>query len=195
MQPSTVLSATAEVPADNESDEALATVAATDRRAFETLYVRHRLEVFRYAKARTGDDDLASELVSVTFERALASIDRFRPVGGGFRAWLFRIARNEVIDASRRRRTADRHAAAFGHVRSSETGPEEDLVRAESLAQLRGLVGRLPDTQRDAILLRYAGGLTAREIGLALGRSEGAAQKLITRALAALKEAYRATDR
>lgn len=194
MQPTTVLSAIADPPADAESDEALAAVAPTDRRAFEALYVRHRLEVFRYAKARTGDDDLASELVSVTFERALGSIARYRPVGGGFRAWLFRIARNEVIDASRRRRTADRHAATVGLANRTEAGPEEDVVRAESLEQLRGLVTRLPDTQRDAILLRYAGGLTAREIGLALGRSEGATQKLITRALAALKEAYRATD-
>lgn len=195
MQPSTVLSSTAELPADVASDEALAAVAATDRQAFETLYLRHRLELFRYARARTADDDTAADIVSTTFERALASIARYRPVGGGFRAWLFRIARNEVVDASRRRRTVARHAPALQAVDATAAGPEDGVLRTESMEHLRRLVARLPDTQRDAILLRYAGGLSTREIALTLGRSEGAAQKLITRALVALKEAYRATDR
>ena len=195
MQPSTALSTAAELPADIESDEALAAVAATDRQAFETLYLRHRLELYRYARARTGDDDAAADIVSTTFERALASIARFRPVGSGFRAWLFRIARNEVVDSGRRRQTAARHAPTLQAVDATQPGPEDDLLRTESMERLRALVARLPDTQRDAILLRYAGGLSTREIALTLGRSEGAAQKLITRALAALKEAYRASDR
>jgi RNA polymerase sigma-70 factor (ECF subfamily) len=195
VQPSTVLSATPEVTADMESDDALAAVAATDRGAFETLYLRHRSELFRYARARTGDADAAADIVSTTFERALGSIGRYRPLGGGFRAWLFRIARNEVVDASRRRQTVARHAPAMQVAEATEAGPEDDLIRLEAMGQIRALVARLPDTQRDAVLLRYAGGLSTREIALTLGRSEGATQKLITRALAALKEAYRATDR
>ncbi len=195
VQPSTVLTAATEPSAGLESDEALAAIAPTDRQAFETLYVRHRLALFRYARARTADDDAAADIVSVTFERALAAIDRYRPVGGGFRAWLFRIARNEVIDETRRRRTAMRRAPALHAVEAVGSGPEEGLVLAESFERVRALVARLPDTQRDAVLLRYASGLTAREIGLTLGRSEGATQKLIARALGTLKEAYRATDR
>lgn len=195
MQPSTVLIAPAKLPADSESDEALAVIAVADRRAFETLYLRHRLQLFRYARARTGDDDVAADLVSLTFERALGSIGQYRPMGGGFRAWLFRIARNEIVDASRRRRTVARHVRATPVAEVVQAGPEDDVLRAESFEEIRGLVARLPDPQRDAILLRFAGGLSAREIGLTLGRSEGATQKLITRALAVLKEAYRATDR
>ncbi len=97
--------------------------------------------------------------------------------------------RNEVVDASRRRQTAARHAPSLRTIDATEAGPEGDVLRTETMAQLRALVDRLPDTQRDAILLRYAGGLPTREIALTLGRSEAATQKLITRALAALKEA------
>jgi DNA-directed RNA polymerase specialized sigma24 family protein len=48
----------------------------------------------------------------------------------------------------------------------------------------------LPADQRDAIVLRFATGLTAREIGTVLGKSEAASQKLVSRGLAALREAY-----
>ena len=52
----------------------------------------------------------------------------------------------------------------------------------------------LPEAQRDAIVLRYAAGLTAHEIGSVINKSEAATQKLLTRALARLKESYRASD-
>jgi len=51
-------------------------------------------------------------------------------------------------------------------------------------------VAALPPDQRDAIVLRFAAGLTAREIGDVLGKSEAASQKLVSRWLTALKEAY-----
>ena len=195
LERSSVLAATSDVLADPTADEALALAAAADRQAFETLYLRHRLDLFRYARARTGDDESAADVVSATFERALAAISDYRSSGGGFRAWLFRIARNQVIDASRRRRTADRHAPSLQVVGAEQPSPEHDLLREESMAQLRGLVARLPDTQRDAVLLRYASGLTTHDIAVTLGRSDAAVQKLITRALASLKETYRAIDR
>ena len=52
-------------------------------------------------------------------------------------------------------------------------------------------VNRLPDVQREALALRYAAGLTAREIGAVIGKSEQATQKLLSRALATLREEHR----
>ena len=56
---------------------------------------------------------------------------------------------------------------------------------------MRHRVAALPSDQRDAIVLRFAAGLTAGEIGAVLGKTEAASQKLVSRGLGALKEAYR----
>ena len=53
------------------------------------------------------------------------------------------------------------------------------------------MVAALPELQRDAVAMRYAVGLTAREIGLVIGKNEEATQKLLSRAVAQLKETYR----
>lgn len=85
-----------------DEDEAMARAASLDPAAFATIYERHRTPVYRYLRSRTTTDDEAGELCAITFERAIAAIDRFRPFGGGMIAWLLRIARNAHIDAIRR---------------------------------------------------------------------------------------------
>lgn len=166
--------------------EALALQARTDPRAFGELYERHRESVYRYLRARTGDDDLALELSAVTFERAFVAIPRYRTRGGGFLAWLFRIARNAATDEARRlRRRSDRSNTQAA---SQVATPEQLVLRAEQRIELVQLVRELPDDHREALALRYGGRLTAREIGAVLGKSEAATQKLIGRALARLRE-------
>ncbi len=168
---------------DVDTDHADARAAARDPGAFEPIYQRHRLTVYRYARSRTTSDDEALELTSVTFERALRSIGSFRPRGGGMAAWLIRIARNAAIDDVRR--TGRRGVALNRSNEATDSTPQDEA------AELRLLVADLPDAQREAIELRYAAGLTAREIGSVLSISEGAAQKHLERGLRALREAYR----
>jgi RNA polymerase sigma factor (sigma-70 family) len=67
---------------------------------------------------------------------------------------------------------------------------EPVLDPADDAVVLRSLIDGLPGAQRDAIQLRFAAGLTAREIGGVLGISEAAAQKQVERGVQALKEAY-----
>jgi RNA polymerase sigma-70 factor, ECF subfamily len=65
------------------------------------------------------------------------------------------------------------------------------VIAAEERRWILSLVARLSDVQRDALALRFAGGLSSREIAPVIGKSEAATKKLLTRALAALKEATR----
>jgi len=165
-------------------------LAGSEVEAFEAVYLRHRTAVFRYLRSRSTSDDDAAELTSVTFERAFRAHGRFRADGGGVAAWLLRIARNAAIDEARRRsrrfepRGEDVERTAALLAERADAPLEDGVV-------LRALVAALPERQRDAVRLRFASGLTAREIGVVLGLSEGAAQKLLERALQALKEAYR----
>ena len=175
-------------------DEELAAAAQTDSQAFALLYRRHQMDIFRFLRARTGSNDEAADLTAVVFERALTAIGRYRPSGGGVIAWLFTIARNAALDAERTRRR-HRSGLAPGTEPSTETHDpsllEDGVLQRERMAELRDRVERLPSVQRDAITLRYAGGLTAREIAGTLGKSEAATQKLLSRALAALRESFR----
>ncbi|MBA3777759.1 MAG: RNA polymerase sigma factor [Chloroflexi bacterium] len=158
-----------------------------DPSSFAILYEKHRLPVYRYLRARTPSDADALDLAADTFERAFASLGRFRRRDGGVQAWLFRIARNTAIDAHRRRRPTVGLAGAHGHL--GRVAVEADRLEHER-TEILDLVARLPGDQQEALLLRYAGGLTAREIGFVMGKREGAVQKQIERGLAALREAF-----
>ena len=172
-----------------ERDDELALVARSDPAAFGVLYERHRLAVFRYLRTRSPSEEDAAALTAVAFERALAAIPKYRPRGGGVLAWLLRIARNAAIDAGRRTAAVPLLPDLTDNRRSSI--PEAAALDRERQSSLVAAVGRLPDVQREAVALRYAAGLTAAQIGEVLGKSDQATQKLITRALATLREEYR----
>ena len=168
-------------------DDGLALAARTDNAAFEQIYVRHRNAVYSYLRTRTTSGDDAADLTALTFERAYVGIGRYRPGGSGVRAWLIGIARNASIDHGRRRLAEP----PLDRPPDPDEGPEARVVADEAAAELRRRVAALPADQRDAIVMRFAAGLTAGEIGVALGKTEAASQKLVSRGLAALKEAYR----
>lgn len=172
-----------------DRDDDLALAARSDPDAFGVLYERHRLAVYRYLRTRTRSDDDAGELTAIVFERALHAIPRYRPSGGGFVAWLIRIARNAAVD-SHRRSSAAPLDIALSDARTAD-GPEERLLADEARSSLLTAVAALAPIQREAIVLRYAAGLTAREIGEVIGRTDQATQKLLTRALATIRETYR----
>jgi len=185
------LATTASVLATDRDDD-LALAARSDPAAFGRLYDRHRLAVYRYLRTRTASPDDAAELTAVVFERALAAIARYRPTGGGILAWLLRIARNAAIDASRRGSSVPL-VTDFADERPSVT-PEGAALANERRTLLLAAVNRLPAIQREAIVLRYAARLTARQIGDILGKSDQATQKLLSRALTAIREDYRVDD-
>jgi RNA polymerase sigma-70 factor (ECF subfamily) len=175
-----------------KQDEELALAARSDPTAFGILYGRHKLAVFRYLRTRTNGEDDAAELTAVAFERALISMPSYRPTGGGFLAWLLRIARNAAIDAGRRS-SAVPLTPDIPDVRTT-IAPEATILAKEERTSLLAAVNRLPEIQREAIVLRYSARLTAREIGEVLGKSDQATQKLLTRAIATIRETHRVDD-
>lgn len=167
--------------------------AALDDAEFVRRYEAHRLPVFRYLRSRSPTDEEAADLTAMTFERAWGARHSERANSDRYAAWLFSIARHLAIDAARRRATERR-----GLLRWPRSEPAPDpatlVLRDESERLLRARLATLPELQREVLLLRFAGGLGAREIGLVVGKREEATQKLITRALGRLKEAYRDED-
>ena len=173
-----------------EPNEGVPTALTGTRSDFALLYEECRLPVYRFLRSRSRSDDEAADLTATAFERAFrsfASYDARQPA----LPWVLRIARNVAIDAARRHRPmASLNDAPGGDMPANSDSPEVHYLDAERDAELRDLVHALPDLARDAVALRYGSGLSAREIGTVIGKSEAATQKLIQRALAALREAH-----
>lgn len=165
--------------------------AQRDRAAFGALYRRYIDRVYGYCFYLLGDHHDAEDATERTFMAALAAIDRYRDEGSTFRSWLFRIAHNQLVNALRSR--GRRRARSLDDVPEpvDDVDPAGVVGIAEESRRLRRALEALPEDRRQVVILRFVDGLSAREIGVVLGRSEGAVRVLQHRALRQLAEALR----
>jgi RNA polymerase sigma-70 factor (ECF subfamily) len=172
-------------PAASGSDPDLEAVLAAqaDRAAFAVLYRRYLDRVYGYCFYLLGDHHDAEDATERTFLAALAAIDRFRDQGSSFRAWLFRIAHNQLANTLRGRgRRGTTPLDALPELPGGDD-PAHVADRADEARRVRRALAQLPEERRQVLVLRFVDGLTAREIGEVVGRSEGAVRVLQHRAL------------
>lgn len=162
--------------------------AQRDRAAFGVLYRRYVERVYGYAFHLLGDHHDAEDVTERTFLAALAALDGFRDTGASFRSWLFRIAHNQLANElrARARHQADQLDGRIDH--GIEPDPAGAVGEADQARRLRRALASLPEDRRQVLVLRFVDGLSAREIGVVLGRSEGAVRVLQHRALRALAD-------
>ena len=151
----------------------------------EDLYEQHARQVFRYLFSITGEQDTAEELTQETFYQAVRSIDRF---DGSCKVsvWLCQIAKHLWYQHLRKanRETALPEEAELPLVPSAE---EEAVSRSGQLDLLRR-VHELPEPGREVVYLRAFGGLSFREIGDVLGKTETWARVTFYRGKERLKQ-------
>jgi RNA polymerase sigma-70 factor (ECF subfamily) len=146
---------------------------------FTSLYESHYRVISRYVLVSAGPD--ADDLVSETFQKAFFAWRRDSRAVENPRAWLLTIARRVVIDAARRR--ARRPVQNLTNDR-----PAPDVLEAhETWMWFEAVTRDLPERARQALYLRYAGGLSGDEIGVALGISPSGVRTLIARALESIR--------
>lgn len=168
-----------------DTDSWLAEAAKSDVRAFGELYERYYPRVYRYIYHRTGNVSDAEDITAQVFVKVLEALAGFRPHAHGFAPWLFRIARNSVIDHYRRRRSQSPAEALVNHV--GDEDPSGYVLGMERWSELHALVATLSADQRDVVLLRYAGDLSFPEIARAMGKNQPAVRMLLHRGLRKLK--------
>jgi len=175
-------------PKDFERVSALVELAQRgDAEAFGLLYERYVDLVYRYIYVRVGTTQLAEDLTSETFLRALRRMDSFSWQGRDIAAWFITIARNLITDNAKSARfrlevtTADM-LDADTHV----DAPEQEVLQRLRDTRLLEAVRNLKPEQAECVVLRFLQGLTLAETAKVLGKTEGAVKQLQLRAVRAL---------
>lgn len=157
-----------------------------EKEAFGQIYKIYSRKIYRYCYVNSGDKEQAWDLVQETFLKAWKSMSNFSlEAGGTIQAYLFRIARNLMIDLSRKKKEypLDEALEIEGH-----EDFEEDLDRKDLESQLKNALSRLDETDRQIVVLRYFEELPPPEAAKILGMNEGAFRVRTHRALKKLKE-------
>lgn len=154
--------------------------------AFDGLYTAYVDLIHRYLVRRVLSRDLAEDLTSITFLKALDGIRSFDARKGPFRAWLYRIARNVLIDHYR---NPSRHTV---DIETAWDLPSDELTelkaeQAIDLERVRKALAHLKPIQRDIVMLRVWDDLPYKEIANVVGKTEANCKMLFSRAMRVLK--------
>jgi RNA polymerase sigma-70 factor, ECF subfamily len=162
----------------------LVEAAKEDPAAFAKLYNHYVQPIYRYLYSQVGTIHDAEDLTSQTFMTAYETLPRYRE-RGYFSAWLFRIARNRLVDHFRGR-SREVGLAEAEKVRAVQDALGQ-VIQDEEVSRLQALICKLPEQERDLIRLRYVADLTFAEMAGVLGKHEDAVKKSVYRLLARLK--------
>jgi RNA polymerase sigma-70 factor (ECF subfamily) len=176
-------------PVEQTDDAGLAVRASKgESAAFGLLYDKHVAAIYRYVYYRVRDDAEAEDLTSDVFMRALKAMPRYEP-RQAFLAWLYRIARNAVIDRARRGNRQVSFEDALEHPGADQIiEPDAEVLAHSDNATLRGALAKLTPLQQEVIVLRYLEGYSTQEIARIVGKREGTIRGIQFRAIGALRQ-------
>ena len=174
-------------PSEEHVDELIRLAANLDRIAFGELYRLYVARIHRYVAYQINDRVLAEDLTNQVFLRAMQAMGRYQHRSvPEFNAWIFRIAKNVVVDNWR----AKRDTVPLDEALAVERGETLD-AHFESLArreELQVAMQGLTDDQRQVLIYRFGMGMSHGEIAKLMGRNEPAIRALQFRAISALRD-------
>jgi RNA polymerase sigma-70 factor, ECF subfamily len=160
--------------------------AKRDADAFGELYDNYFGQIYRFVYSRLRDQEAAEDVTSEVFFKALRAIGRYKPSGHPFSAWLYQISVNAIADHYRAKRPTSNLDDAIGVADPSQ--PVADRVaQKDEAARVWAAIDSLPDQQRTAMTLKLGEDLKLADIGIVMGKSEGAIKLLIHRGMIGLR--------
>jgi RNA polymerase sigma-70 factor, ECF subfamily len=173
---------------DEPFDAVLAAAQRGDESAFACLWRELNPKLLRYL--RTLAPNAAADLASETWLQVIRSLSRFSGDEPAFRGWVFTIARNKVIDASRRTRRRPPTTADDAALATLPSGDDTALLAMENLTtdSALALIATLPREQAEIIMLRVVAGLEVAAVAQIVGKSAGAVRISAHRGLRHLQE-------
>ena len=171
---------------DETLDRLVAEAQRGNPEAFGRIFDAYAGPIHRFIASRVYRPSDAEDLTQLVFVKALEALPRYEARGIPFGGWLFRLARNAIIDQVRTRR--DHLSLVAATTRETEdAGPEAMAFLRDDLDRVAGALTDLTDDQREVIELRFFAGLSVHETADAMGRQDGTVRGLQFRALASLR--------
>lgn len=139
--------------------------------SIEVLINRHKNKVYTYILLMVKNNQLAEDIFQDTFIKVIRSLleGKYKD-NGRFLSWVIRIAHNLVIDHFRKEKQMNMvsndkcEADIFNNKKFTDKNVEDDLITNQICEDLRSLIERLPEDQRQVVLLRHYGGMSFKEI-------------------------------
>lgn len=149
-----------------------------DNNAFDILLQRHQQYIYNYIHFKIRDTQITEDIFQETFIKAIMSIQRgaYSP-SGKFRGWLARIAHNLTIDHFRQIKSEntfsndDSSIDLFNDKSLCEGTIEDDLISMQITSDIRSLISKLPNVQKEVLIMRYYKDLSFKEISQITGVS------------------------
>jgi RNA polymerase sigma-70 factor (ECF subfamily) len=160
---------------------------ASARAFVEHLFAAHHSEIYAYLCRMVRDDELAADLTQEAFVKAYRAYDTLEDPNRA-RAWLYQIAGRTALDELRRRKIV-RFVPWTGESRGTAASAEELVMRARLSGDLERALAKIPERQRQALLLSELNDMTGLELAEAMGVSHVAARALLTRGRESLRQA------
>lgn len=184
---------------DQLAEQALIERAKTDANAYGDLYDLYYLKILNYALRRVADVDVAEDITTATFIKALDRLHTFEWHGVPFSAWLYRIASNEIVNHFRDRHTKhvslDELMDEQGFEPASDTNIEasiieaqEELERHQQFIAVQKRMAMLPAKYQEALALRYFEKKTIQEISVIMHKRPGTIKSILSRGAKKLRE-------
>lgn len=177
---------------DDITDSHVSGLRAGDPDAVVAVYRALSGPVYGYLLRRMGDPEAAQDVTAEVFTEVLEGADAFEGPPSGLRAWIFRIARNRMVDHYRResyrRHSSVEEMAEAGRLPEAADDPEAETMGVLERERILALTEDLTADQREVILLRLVADLPVAEVAELMDRTPGAVKVLQHRALRALAE-------
>jgi RNA polymerase sigma-70 factor (ECF subfamily) len=170
---------------DRSDEQLMKSYADGNMEAFEILYERHRGPLYRYILRMAGDPATANDLYQGSWEKIIRARGRYKS-SAPFKAWMYRVAHNHVIDHFRRRQPSSETAPEV--MAGSQAEPEEQLTQCNRRRDLLAAIHSLPAEQKDTLMLKLEAGLDLQTIARITGVNRETAKSRLRYAVNKLKQ-------
>lgn len=155
--------------------------------AFGLLYDRYQPQIYRFIYLKTSHREEAEDLTHQVFLNAWKNIENYRHKGFPFSSWLYQIARNQVIDHYRTKKTTT-SLEVIEEIEEEESTPHKKAEIKFEMEAVKNAIPQLPLEQQDVIIMRFVEELSPKEIALALEKPESTIRVLQHRAIKNLQK-------